>query len=130
MEVLVYLAERPGAVVSRVELEASVWAGSVVGYDTVTGAIQKLRKAFGDNPRQPRVIETLSKKGYRLVAPVGPAATPTAGTERRADFRTTGNGGRRKTDRVYGPLAYRPMLVVALAVLLVGVVAGVLLWSE
>jgi len=32
--------------------------------------VQKLRKAFDDDARQPRIIETLSKKGYRLVAPV------------------------------------------------------------
>jgi adenylate cyclase len=70
MEVLVYLAHRPGQVVTREALEASVWAGSVVSYDALTGAIQKLRKAFKDDPRQPRIIETLSKKGYRLVAPV------------------------------------------------------------
>ena len=49
MEVLVFLAARPGEVVSREALEGSVWAGTVVGYDTVTGAIQKLRRAFGDN---------------------------------------------------------------------------------
>jgi len=72
MEVLVYLADRPGEVVTREELEAAVWAGTIVGYDSVTSAIQKLRKAFDDEPRQPRIIETLSKRGYRLVAPVSP----------------------------------------------------------
>jgi len=81
MDVLVYLARHQGQLVSREELEASVWAGSIVSYDALTGAIQKLRKAFNDDPRRPRVIETLSKKGYRLVAPVVPldgtaAATP------------------------------------------------------
>ncbi len=70
MDVLVYLAERPGTVVSREELEAAVWAGTVVGYDAVTGTMQKLRRAFGDDARRPRIIETLSKRGYRLVAPV------------------------------------------------------------
>lgn len=72
MEVLVYLAHRPGEVVTREELEAAVWAGTIVGYDSVTSAIQKLRKALDDEPRQPRIIETLSKRGYRLVAPVSP----------------------------------------------------------
>ena len=76
MEVLVFLAARPGEVVSREALEGSVWAGTVVGYDTVTGAIQKLRRAFGDNSRQPRIIETLSKKGYRLVTSVAPLVEP------------------------------------------------------
>jgi TolB-like protein/DNA-binding winged helix-turn-helix (wHTH) protein/Tfp pilus assembly protein PilF len=70
MAVLVYLAERPGQAVSREELEEKVWAGSIVSYDALTGAIQKLRKAFRDDSRHPRIIETLSKRGYRLVAPV------------------------------------------------------------
>lgn len=70
MAVLVYLASRPNRAVTRPELEDAVWTGTVVGYDAVTGAIQKLRKVFGDDPANPRIIETLSKKGYRLVAPV------------------------------------------------------------
>jgi TolB-like protein/DNA-binding winged helix-turn-helix (wHTH) protein/Flp pilus assembly protein TadD len=75
MAVLVYLAERPGQAVSREELEEAVWAGTIVSYDALTGAIQKLRKAFNDDSRRPRIIETLSKRGYRLVAPVEPLYT-------------------------------------------------------
>jgi adenylate cyclase len=76
MAVLVYLAERPGEPVTRQELDDAVWSGMVVSYDALTGAIQKLRKAFNDDPRRPRIIETLSKKGYRLVAPVGRVLEP------------------------------------------------------
>lgn len=71
MDMLVYLADRPGQVVTRDELEANIWKGRTVSYDALTSAVQKLRKAFDDDARQPRIIETLSKKGYRLVAPVG-----------------------------------------------------------
>jgi DNA-binding winged helix-turn-helix (wHTH) protein len=70
MDVLVYLARRSGRLVTRQDLEASVWAGTMVGYDAVTSAVLKLRKALRDKPREPRIIETLSKKGYRLVASV------------------------------------------------------------
>ncbi len=70
MDVLVYLADRPGQVVTRVELEEHVWVGRVISYDALTSTVQKLRRAFADDARQPRIIETLSKKGYRLVAPV------------------------------------------------------------
>ncbi|MGB5473082.1 MAG: tetratricopeptide repeat protein [Gammaproteobacteria bacterium] len=70
MDVLVYLASRPGQVVSRDELEANVWVGRVISYDALTSTVQKLRRAFADDARQPRIIETLSKKGYRLLAPV------------------------------------------------------------
>ena len=76
MVVLEYLAQRSGQLVSREELEQAVWAGTIVSYDAVTGAIQKLRKAFNDDPRRPRIIETLSKKGYRLIAPVEILSTP------------------------------------------------------
>ena len=73
MEVLEYLATRPGEVVSREELESEIWKGTVVGYNSVTGTIQKLRKVFADDPKHSRVIETLSKRGYRVVATVRPA---------------------------------------------------------
>ena len=76
MEVLAFLASRPGEVVTREEVEAVVWEGTVVGYDTLTGAIQKLRKAFNDHPRRPRIIETVAKKGYCLIAPVQPLDEP------------------------------------------------------
>jgi len=72
--VLVFLARHAGKVVSREELEANAWAGTVVGYDAVAGSIIKLRKALGDDARHPRYIETLSKKGYRLIAPVSAGA--------------------------------------------------------
>ena len=70
MEVLVYLAGRPGEVVSRTDLEEQVWNQAVVSYETLTSTIQKLRRAFDDDARNPQVIETLSKRGYRLIAPV------------------------------------------------------------
>lgn len=70
MAVLVCLADRRGELVTREQLEREVWGGTVVGYDALTSSIIKLRKALGDNPRHPRFIETVSKKGYRLIAPV------------------------------------------------------------
>ena len=70
MEVLMVLADRAGEVVSRDDLLAAVWPGVVVGDDALTQSIIKLRKALGDNPRSPSYIETISKRGYRLIAPV------------------------------------------------------------
>ena len=74
VEVLVRLARRPAEVVGRDELMADVWPGVVVGDDALTQAIIKLRKALGDDARQPRYIETISKRGYRLIAPVEDAS--------------------------------------------------------
>jgi DNA-binding winged helix-turn-helix (wHTH) protein/TolB-like protein/Tfp pilus assembly protein PilF len=71
MEVLAVLAARAGQVVSREELLAAVWPGVVVGDEALTQSIIKLRRALGDNPRAPTYIETISKRGYRLIAPVG-----------------------------------------------------------
>jgi len=75
MEVLVYLAQNQGNVVSREALESSIWAGTVVGYDAVSGSIIKLRKALGDDTRQPRYIKTVSKRGYQLIASVTASST-------------------------------------------------------
>ena len=65
MAVLVYLAERPGEVVSREALLAAVWPGVVVSDDALTQVVIKLRKVLGEG-----YIQTISKKGYRLAAPV------------------------------------------------------------
>jgi DNA-binding winged helix-turn-helix (wHTH) protein len=53
MELLFFLARHPGEVVSRDDLLAVRWDGVVVGDDALTQAVIKLRKAFGDNPREP-----------------------------------------------------------------------------
>lgn len=74
MAVLAYLAARPGGLVTREELEQAVWHDTVVGYDALTNCITKLRKALEDSSHQPRYIETVSKKGYRLIAQVSNAA--------------------------------------------------------
>ena len=78
MEVLMALAARRGQVVSREELLAAVWPGAVVGDEALTQSIIKLRRALGDAPRSPKYIETISKRGYRLIAPLGdgPALLP------------------------------------------------------
>lgn len=70
MQVLVYLAEQASRVVSRAELEEQIWPGRVVTEDSVTKAIAKLRRVFHDDPREPKIIETLPKSGYRLIAQV------------------------------------------------------------
>ena len=68
MELLLFLAERPGQVVTRAEIEEQVWRGRVVGYEAVSGSVGKIRKAFGDTGREHRIIETIPKSGYRLIA--------------------------------------------------------------
>jgi TolB-like protein/DNA-binding winged helix-turn-helix (wHTH) protein/Tfp pilus assembly protein PilF len=96
MQVLIYLAERAGQVVSRAELEERIWPGRIVTEDSVIKAIAKLRRVFHDDAREPRIIETLPKSGYRLIAQVGPAtagerrATVSADSDRRSALRQRG----------------------------------------
>jgi DNA-binding winged helix-turn-helix (wHTH) protein/TolB-like protein/cytochrome c-type biogenesis protein CcmH/NrfG len=70
MSLLLHLANRPGEVVSREALLAEIWPSAVVGDDSLTQAINKLRKALGDDPDKPTYIQTVTKRGYRLVAAV------------------------------------------------------------
>ena len=67
MQVLLVLARKAGEVVTREDLEHEVWAGRVVSHDALTNSIAKLRRALGDDRRQPRFIETIPKRGYRLI---------------------------------------------------------------
>src|SRR5216117_1739707 len=80
MAVLLHLADRAGQVVGREALLAQGWPGVVVGDDSLTQVVIKLRKALGDDPDRPTYIQTVTKRGYRLVAPVlrpaGTAAPP------------------------------------------------------
>ena len=70
MSLLVYLARNAGSTTTREQLFEAVWPGVVVTDDTLTQAVAKLRKAFGDDARNPRYIQTVPKGGYRLCAAV------------------------------------------------------------
>ena len=81
MDVLVCLAERAGELVTRREITDTVWATEFITEKTLTRAVAELRRTLGDDARQPRYIETIHRKGYRLIAPAEvveqPAATVT-----------------------------------------------------
>lgn len=71
MEVLVLLAENAGQTVSRETLEQAIWQGnSFVAPKAINTAVWTIRQALGDDPEAPRYLETIAKKGYRLVATV------------------------------------------------------------
>jgi Tol biopolymer transport system component/DNA-binding winged helix-turn-helix (wHTH) protein len=70
MHVLVCLAEQAGDVVSREQLIARVWSDVFVTDDVLHRAVRELRRVFGDRTAQPRYIETIRKRGYRLMCPV------------------------------------------------------------
>lgn len=70
MDLLRYLATRPGEVVTKEELTREVWGGKFIGDAALVSAVAALRRAFDDRPREPRVLQTVPKRGYRLIAPV------------------------------------------------------------
>ena len=72
MAVLVCLAEQAGYPVSRDALLSAVWPDVFVSESTLSRCVSQLRKVLGDDPHAPRVIETIPKAGYRLIAPVVP----------------------------------------------------------
>ena len=76
MDVLVYLAERAGKVVSQAELEGSIWKDVIVTPQSVYQTIAQLRRVLGDDARAPRYIATVSRRGYRLIATVEAVAVP------------------------------------------------------
>jgi TolB-like protein/DNA-binding winged helix-turn-helix (wHTH) protein len=72
VRLLLYLAERPGAVVSIDELLNQVWSGVIVTPDSVYQAIATLRRQLGDDTKQPTYVVTVPRLGYRMVASVTP----------------------------------------------------------
>jgi transcriptional activator of cad operon len=72
MAVLLALAARDGRVVSCDDLIRHVWDGRPMGENPVYKSIAKLRQALGDTADPPRYVETIPRKGYRLVISPGP----------------------------------------------------------
>lgn len=89
MDVLCFLAEHHGEVVSKDEVIAAVWAKPYMAESVLSRSVAELRAILGDDAGEPRYIETIVKRGYRLLAPVQFAnlSVPSAGHEVRA---TTG----------------------------------------
>jgi len=99
MEVLVCLASQAGEAVPKETILKTVWPDTFVSDDVLIRSISELRRVFQDDARDPRFIETIPKRGYRLLAPVeringyvpafskSPAQTDVAGDETRRSRR-------------------------------------------
>ena len=74
MEILVFLARHAGQVVTRAELLDAVWPEVSIAEEGLTQCVADIREAFEDAPQQPGFVETVAKRGYRLIAPVEPMA--------------------------------------------------------
>jgi pimeloyl-ACP methyl ester carboxylesterase/DNA-binding winged helix-turn-helix (wHTH) protein len=101
---LQYLAARAGRLVSKQELLDAVWPDVFVGEAVLKGTIRDVRRALGDDPQEPRFIQTAHRRGYRFVATVesskvepkidparGPLVTTLAAVRPRVKYAHSGN---------------------------------------
>ena len=86
MDLLLLFADRAGVVISKSEIAAALWDQVHVNDDALTRSIFKLRKALKDDARQPTYIETVSKRGYRLIATVSGVESSKTSTSRIRRF--------------------------------------------
>ncbi len=86
MDVLVCLAEQAGELVPRREIVDRVWATEFIADNTLTHAITELRNAFGDDARNSSFIETIYRRGYRLIASVEAVVSDVPGISKVARF--------------------------------------------
>lgn len=69
-QLLSFMSQYPGKSLSREQLFQSVWPDVIVSDEVLTNAVNKIRRAFSDDRKNPQIVETIPKVGYRLIAPV------------------------------------------------------------
>ncbi len=135
MRLLMCLAESPGAVVTQEQLLTEVWSGVVVGSASVYQSISQLRKMLGDTGPKASYIETVARKGYRLIAAVhrlevagavAAAATVPAAPVDVAQAATASPSI--KESNTFGRIIRLRWLQWLTAAAVLAVVAGMLLW--
>ena len=107
MDLLAYLAERPGEVIPKDRLLDGVWGSQAVSESALTRTVTELRQALGDDAGQPRLLETIPKRGYRLIGLVG-AVPQTGGAQ--APEPAPRASSRRRTVLAVGALAVASLL--------------------
>jgi Tol biopolymer transport system component/DNA-binding winged helix-turn-helix (wHTH) protein len=87
--VLSLLAECPGQIVTREQIQHCLWGDNTfVDFEGgINFCVKQIRAALGDDPEKPRYIETLHRRGYRFIAPAHVAARATESAESRAELR-------------------------------------------
>lgn len=118
MDLLVFLAATAGRVVSKDELIDAVWNGRFISETTLTRAVADLRRALGDNQRSPEYIETIPKRGYRLIAAVSangdghqPPASPRIADRLASERRRRFVGREREIETFRSALTGEPSFV-------------------
>jgi DNA-binding winged helix-turn-helix (wHTH) protein len=70
MDLLVCLASGNGRTVMKPSIFDTVWGGRFVTETVLARSVTELRHALGDAAKQPTIIETIPKRGYRIIAPI------------------------------------------------------------
>src|ERR1700677_1920983 len=69
--VLAMLAERPGEIITREQLQEQIWGNTFVDFDqSLNKAVNRVREALNDNAGTPQYVETVPRRGYRFIAAV------------------------------------------------------------
>lgn len=123
MDVLVCLASGRGRTVGRQQLLDKVWDAQFVAPSAIARSVAELRQALGDDARQPRIIQTIPKRGYRIIAPIALNA-PTPEVEIAAQLDAPPPSPRTQAASTFWPLILLLLVVVAVALLLAGRLAA------
>lgn len=135
LQVLRLLVEYSGRIVTREEIKSKLWANdTVVDFDhSINATIKSLRRALGDSADNPRYIETLARRGYRLMVPIEyPESEPETAFEKDPEQREESAGQMSaetaRVQRWIKPDWLKTALLVASAVILVA--AGYISWRH
>jgi TolB-like protein/DNA-binding winged helix-turn-helix (wHTH) protein len=129
------LLEREGKIVTREEIKTRLWANdTVVDFDrSINETIKTLRRALGDSADNPRYIETLARRGYRMMLPIqylesAPETALEKDRERREQPAAEMSENAARVQRQVKPQRRKVTLMLASAVILVG--AGYVSWRH
>jgi TolB-like protein/DNA-binding winged helix-turn-helix (wHTH) protein len=135
LQVLQLLVKRGGDMVTREEIKSELWANdTVVDFDHgINATIKSLRRALGDSADNPRYIETLARRGYRLMVPIEyPESVPETALEKDREHREPSAGQvsekAARVQRRIKPAWWKTALMVAPAVILMA--AGYVSWRH
>jgi DNA-binding winged helix-turn-helix (wHTH) protein/tetratricopeptide (TPR) repeat protein len=76
IDLLLFLAARPSVLVSKDDLFRALWPDVAVTDNALTQAVSELRQALGDDPANPKYVQTVARRGYRFISPVEPIVSP------------------------------------------------------
>jgi len=124
LEILLLLLDSPGEIVTRDVLRERLWsANTFVDFEhSLNSAVKKLRQALGDNPDNPRFIETVPRKGYRFIAHVTVTPVngqPQVGAEDLA-------GSTLDTSRLHPTWNHRKAWIIAVASCIAGIAFAII----